>query len=73
MKFNEKELNKNEVWVGNTGNTGVPKKLHSLKTARLGIQAYCIDGKKLDTKYYRPLIISKSEMLAYEKIMMKLD
>lgn len=62
------ELAKDEIWLGNTKGTEIPKHYKSLKTIRVGNQAYDIKGNKLDINYCRPLILNKSELEAYEKI-----
>jgi hypothetical protein len=68
------ELKQGEIWVGNTDvreGLSIPKYLiGKMKTARLGEQAYYIDGKPIHRKYCRPLIIHKSEELIYDNIMM---
>lgn len=64
------ELAKDEVWLGNTG-TEIPGDFRSLKTIRLGEQAYDITGKPLRRDYMRPLIIKKSEFTEYERIYSK--
>lgn len=69
------ELKPNEIWLGNTDvrqGVKIPEYLNSLKTARIGNQAYDIKGKPLDRGYMRPLIIDKSEADAYDRIMMNL-
>ena len=68
------ELKQGEIWVGNTDvlkGLSIPKYLiGKMKTARLGEQAYYIDGKPIHRGYCRPLIIHKSEELIYDNIMM---
>lgn len=68
------ELKQGEIWVGNTDvreGLSIPKYLiGKMKTARLGEQAYYIDGKPIHRGYCRPLIIDKSEELIYDNIMM---
>lgn len=68
------QLKDGEIWVGNTNVTAsieVDKYISdSLKTARLGDQAYDINGKPIERSYCRPLIIHKSEAAMYDKIMM---
>ena len=61
------ELSKDEVFLGNT-NDGIGNYLAGLKTIRLGTQAYSIHGDALGDEY-RPLIINRSEIPAYDKIM----
>jgi len=68
------ELKSGEMWVGNTDvreGLSIPKYLiGKMKTARLGEQAYYIDGKPIHRDYCRPLIIHKSEEMVYDNIMM---
>ena len=70
------ELKKGEVWLGNTnGNeklekgVQIPTKYKSLKTIRLGQQAYCIHGLPISRHYCLPLIIHESEEKEYERIL----
>jgi hypothetical protein len=65
------ELAKDEIWLGNTSGVDIPKHYASLKTVRLGEQAYCIKGKPLSRDYYRPLILNKSEQAQHEEICKK--
>ena len=69
------ELEKNEIWLGNTSGeerwekgVDMPIKYKSLKTIRLGEQAYCVHGKPLSRDYCRPLIIDKSEEDEFYKL-----
>lgn len=62
------ELAKDEIWIGNTSGdkrwekgVQIPEKYKSLKTIRLGNQAYCIHGLPLNRDYCLPLIIHQSE------------
>ncbi len=64
-------LSKDEVWLGNIQGTEIPEYYKSLKTIRLGEQAYCIKGTPLNKNHYRPLILHKSEEPAYDKIYAK--
>ncbi len=68
------ELKAGEMWVGNTDvrkGLSIPHYLiGKMQTARLGEQAYYIDGKPIHREYCRPLIIHKSEEMLYDKIMM---
>lgn len=68
------ELKAGEMWVGNTDvreGLSIPDYLiGKMQTARLGEQAYYIDGKPIHREYCRPLIIHKSEEMLYDKIMM---
>jgi len=70
-KTDVNNLQKDEVFLGNTSGVKIPERYKSLSTIRVGNQAYDIKGEKLDTKDYRPLIIKKSEQYLYEKIYMK--
>lgn len=70
------ELKSGEIWVGNTSGDSrwkkgveIPSRYSSLKTIRLGEQAYDIHGNPISRDYCRPLIINKSEEEAYNKIM----
>lgn len=69
------ELKAGEMWVGNTDvreGLSIPDYLiGKMQTARLGEQAYYIDGKPIHREYCRPLIIHKSEEMLYDKIMME--
>lgn len=64
------QLSHDEIWLGNTSN-GISEDLKVLKTIRLGEQAYCIHGKKLDPSYCLPLILNKSEEKEYDRIYAK--
>lgn len=68
------ELKQGEIWVGNTDvreGLSIPDYLiGKMNTARLGEQAYYIDGKPIHREYCRPLIIHKSEEMIYDNIMM---
>lgn len=71
-----KEAMEHEVFVGNFSSKGgetvcIPDFLSSLKTARLGDQAYSIDGYPISQDEYRPLFVHKDEYEAYNRIMMK--
>jgi hypothetical protein len=63
-----KTIQANEVFLGNTNSTEIPEQYRSLKSIRLGEQAFDINGKPLSKNHYRPLIISKTEEAAYDKI-----
>lgn len=70
----EHELKSGEMWMGNTSGddawvkgVSVPQKYNSLKTIRLGEQAYSVHGLPLSRDYCRPLIIHKSEETAFYK------
>lgn len=62
----------NEIFCGNhPANEGIPVYLRSLKTIRIGEQALDIHGKKLPKNYMLPIFICRSELSAYNTIMMK--
>ncbi len=72
------ELEGDEIWLGNTsGNENwekgvdIPSHWASLKTIRLGEQAYCIEGKPISRDYCRPLIINKTDEPEYNRIYQK--
>lgn len=65
----ESELRPGEQWVGNTG-TSLPEHLNGFSTARLGAQAYDIDGNKIPPDQMRPLFIGASELDKYNDVMM---
>lgn len=59
-----------EIWIGNINVWDWPRPYWStLKTVRLGKQAYDIHGKPIPTDYCLPIFIHKSEHEAYDKIM----
>lgn len=59
-----------EIFVGNTqAQLGVPAYLKSLKTARVGKQAYDIHNVPLSLTYMLPLFIGKSDEDQYDRIM----
>ena len=63
------ELRKNEFFIANTKTINrIPKQYRHLKTVRLGKQAYCIKGKKLDQNYMLPFFVSKSDYKKLNKI-----
>jgi hypothetical protein len=64
------EARADESFVGNIRAGDMPAHLSSLKTARLGAQAYDIHGAKLDPGYMLPLFIGRAELGAYDRIMM---
>lgn len=70
-KYDHKELRDGEVFVGNTNkiDSYPPEHLKSLKTIRLGKQAFDITGSKLSTDYCLPVFIHSSEMQLYDYIM----
>ncbi|MDR1937991.1 MAG: hypothetical protein LBQ73_05790 [Tannerellaceae bacterium] len=72
MKVDVKEMRDGEVFLGNTyaktWTESYEKHFKSLRTIRLGQQAYSIDGEKLSPDYVLPLFIHKSEFEKYDKI-----
>jgi hypothetical protein len=70
MRFDYKELREGEIFVGNTDKIDnyPPPHLASLKTIRLGEQAFTIHGEKIDRDYCRPVFIHGSEMQLYDYI-----
>ena len=69
------ELAKGEVWVGNTSGDDhlekgveVPVRYRSLKTVRLGKQAYDVHGLPLSRHYCLPLIVHVSEEAELERL-----
>lgn len=69
--YDSNEKKSNEVFLGNTNKIKnfPPPHLSSLKTIRLGKQAYYIDGTKISTDYCLPIFIDKSEYDRYNQIM----
>lgn len=66
------QLKEGEHFVGNhaiSESKGIPDYLSGLKTARLGEQAYDLNGVPLERSYYRPLIVHKSDYEQYNNIM----
>lgn len=70
------ELQKDEIWVGNTFGDNrwekgvqIPQKYRSLKTIRLGKQAYCVHGRPISRHYCLPVFINESERPEYERIL----
>lgn len=78
MKYHE-EKKEGEIWLGNYRiggfypNTNIEKYLKHLKTLRLGVQAYDIEGKKLSQKIYRPLFVHRSEYDEYNRVMERIS
>lgn len=71
-QFDIAEMKRGEVWVGNThSSTNLKEKYPTLKTIRLGNQAYDIKGEKIPTDYCRPVFVHKSEEQEYEAIMLE--
>lgn len=61
----------NEIFLGNVEVAKFPLNyLSSLKTLRIGEQAYDIEGKPIDRDDMRPMFIDRSEHDAYGRIMM---
>jgi hypothetical protein len=73
------EKKQNEIWLGNYRigglhpSTLIEQYLKHLKTIRLGVQAYDIEGKELPQEIYRPMFIDKSEFAEYDRIMTKIS
>lgn len=65
------ERKHDEVFAGNTSAEGVPAYLSELKSARLGEQAFDIEGRKISSAYMRPLFVGQSEADRYDAIMMQ--
>lgn len=64
------EQRPDEEYLGNT--TGIKDYQRGLKTLRLGIMPYDIEGNPIISKHYanfKPLFISKEEYNAYYKVM----
>lgn len=60
----------NEIFVGNTSGTSAPNHLPGLTTARVGEQAYHLDGvQKIPQVHMRPLFIGRKEADQYDAIM----
>lgn len=63
-------IEEGEIFVGNWPTiVGIPEYLRHLKTARLGEQAFDIEGKELDPSYMRPLLIAASDAAEFDRIM----
>lgn len=69
------ELKQDEIWLGNTSGderwekgVEIPTRYKSLKTIRLGEQAYCVHGLPISRSYCKPLIIHKSEEKEFERL-----
>jgi len=72
MSLTHPEASENEQFVGNTPFTGeLPEHVRTIESARLGKQAYSINGEELDPNEHRPLIISKTDAVKYNRIMME--
>jgi hypothetical protein len=73
--LNHPEQSSSEEFVGNThrGESAV-EFLHKngITTARLGEQAYDIDGKKLPKEIFRPIIIGREHSKKYDDVMMSI-
>lgn len=61
-----------EVFLGNTKTSkGIPADLAAFKSARMGVQAYSIDGHKLTAAdAMAPLFIGRHEADAYDRVQM---
>lgn len=68
------QIRPGEIWVGNTnvrGGLGLsPSIAGKMLTARLGEQAYDIEGEPIEPDYMRPCFIHESEMNLYNRLMM---
>jgi hypothetical protein len=65
------EQTPNEIFVGNTSGTSVPGHLSCIVTARVGAQAYYLDGdRKIPPDHMRPLFVGRKEADQYDAIMM---
>ena len=72
---NHPEQSQSEEFIGNTHKGGAAVEFlhkHGITTARLGEQAYDIDGKKLPTEIYRPVIIGREHSKKYDDVMMSM-
>jgi hypothetical protein len=67
MALYHPEANEGEKFVGNTQGETVPPHVAHLR-ARLGDVAFDIHGSPLP-KLYRPLIIDRRDLAAYDRIM----
>ena len=68
------EASAREIFVGNVcvrNGVRIGEHLASLEKARLGEQAYDLDGKKIPAGQMRPLLIDRSEAGQYDRIMMQ--
>lgn len=65
-----RELKTGEVFLGNIRiDDGIRPELQSLKTIRIGEQAYDLNGKPIQRSYCRPLFLHQSEVKLYDIIM----
>ena len=73
------EQKQNEIWLGNYRiggphpSTHIEQYLKHLKTLRLGIQAYDVEGKEISQEIYRPMFIDESEFAEYDRIMTRVS
>lgn len=78
MKYHE-EKKEGEIYLcnyrigGPYPSTFIEKYLKHLKTLRLGIQAYDIEGKKISQKMYKPLFVHRSEYDEYNRVMERIS
>lgn len=70
MKMHKEEKT-DEVFVGNTNHYDFEELLHQGIECRLGNTAYCIDGKKIEGNYLKPLFVSKKSLKKYDIYMRK--
>ena len=67
---NHPEQTAAEFYAGNIKGDTLPEFLAPLKTARLGAQAYDLDGRKLPAGCgLRPLIVGNADAARYDTIM----
>ena len=67
---NHPEQTTAEFYAGNIKGDTLPDFLAPLKTARLGVVAYDLDGRKLPAgRGLRPLIVGNAEAARYDAIM----
>lgn len=65
------EQKASEIFVGNTVGVAVPDHLAAMTTARVGEQAYNLDGeRKIPPGHMRPLFVGRKEADQYDAIMM---
>jgi hypothetical protein len=66
-QYDDNQLKKDEVYLGNVVISKIPPYFNSLKTLRFGKQAYDMYGDKLNKKF-RPLFIHKSEKVEFDRL-----
>jgi hypothetical protein len=73
--LNHPETRSNEEFIGNThrGQATIDfMHKNGITSARLGEQAYDIDGKKLPKEIFRPIIIGREHSKKYDDVMMSI-